>query len=331
MPRIFLEYFRKGIARTFSYELLDEWNDSSNPEANYGLLHNDLSPKPAYTALKNLIGLLKDPGSSFTPGLLDYTLAFNPPSGYDRTQYVHHLLLQKQSGKFYLVLWHEIADGDISSTPVREITPPAMPTTVTFNQAIGSATIYSLDDSGNMSSAPATISNNALNLNVTDKVTIVEIAATPTQNLVQDGGFENQTSSTLSSPWVHNYSGLAGIDFHAGKAHTGDNNGWISNTTNSWANIQQVVSVQPNTDYTLTGYIRNSGNFGNNGYFGVWGSSGKFETTYGPSGDYASGYMPVTVSFNSGNATSLTLYIGFFATNGFGWVQVDDVSLTPKS
>jgi len=175
MPRIFLEYFRLGIARTFSYELIDESVDSNNPEANYGLLHNDLTPKPAYTALKNLIQVLKNQGSSFTPGSLDYTLTFNSPAGYERTQYVHHLLLQKRSGIFYLVLWHEISDGDISNTPVREISPPAIPTTLMFNQAISKASVYSLNDSGNMSKAVAAISNNTLNLNVTDKVTIVEI------------------------------------------------------------------------------------------------------------------------------------------------------------
>ncbi len=175
MPRLFLEYFRKGIVRTFSYEFVDEWNDPNNPQANYGLLHNDLTPKPAYTALKNLINLLKDPGNSFTLGSLDYTLTVTPPTGYNLTQYVHNLLLQKRDGKFYLVLWHEISNGDISSTPVREIKPPAMPTTLKLNTPVSSAIVYSLDDKGNMSSSTATITNNTLNLNVTDKAMIVKL------------------------------------------------------------------------------------------------------------------------------------------------------------
>lgn len=175
MPRLFLEYFRVGIARTCSYELVDEWNQPGNPEANYGLLRHDLSPKPAYTALKNLIGLVKDPGANFTPGSLDYTLAVNPPTGYNRTQYVHHLLLQKQDGNFYLVLWHEISNGDTSSTPVRAIAPPPMPTKVKLNTPISSATIYSLDDSGKMSSRAATISKNTISLDVGDKVRIIKL------------------------------------------------------------------------------------------------------------------------------------------------------------
>lgn len=175
MPRLFLEYFRRGIVRTCSYELVDEWNDPNNPEANYGLLRNDLSPKPAYTALKNLISLLKEPGTSFTPGSLDYALTVKPPAGYDHTKYVHHLLLQKRDGTFYLVLWHEISNNDISSTPSREITPPAMPTKLTLKTPIRSARVYSLNDSGSMSSKAATITKNTISLNVTDKAMIVKL------------------------------------------------------------------------------------------------------------------------------------------------------------
>jgi len=175
MPRLFLEYFHQGIVRTFSYEFVDEWNDKGNPEANYGLLRNALTPKPAYTALKNLINLLKDPGSNFTPGALDYTLSVTPPEGYSLTQYVHNLLLQKQNGTFYLVLWHEISAGDITSVPVREITPPAMPTKIKLNTPISSARVYSLDDSGKMVSSAAKMSNNTISLDITDKAMIVKL------------------------------------------------------------------------------------------------------------------------------------------------------------
>jgi len=175
IPRLFLEYFRQGIVRTCLYEFVDEKSDRNSDQANYGLLRNDLSPKPAYTALKNVIAVLKDPGPSFKPGSLNYKLSFKPPAGYDRTQYLHHLLLQKRDGSFYLVLWHEVSDGDISSTPTREIKPPAMPTTLQLTTPIRYAQVYSLDDSGKMSEAAASISNNTISLNVPDKATIVKL------------------------------------------------------------------------------------------------------------------------------------------------------------
>lgn len=174
MPRIFAEYFRKGIIRTCSYEFLDQSNNPSNKEANFGLLRNDLSPKPAYTTLKKLIGLLTDPGISFTPSSLDYELTVSLPSNY-KAKYVHDLLLQKRDGTFYLVLWHEISNGDTSSTPVREITPPNIATQIRFNTPISSATLYQFDDSGNMSSADKTISNNTISTDVTDKIKVYKL------------------------------------------------------------------------------------------------------------------------------------------------------------
>jgi hypothetical protein len=177
MPRIFLEYFRKGIVRTCSYEFLDQYPTPSSSQANYGLLRNDLSPKPGYTALKNLIHILKDPGSNFPLSSLDYTLNVNPPAGYSRTQYVHDLVLQKRNGDFYLVLWHEISNNDISTSPKREITPPPMPTKLTLTTPISSsATVYSLDNLGNMSESAVTMNDdNTLNLDVTDKAMIVKL------------------------------------------------------------------------------------------------------------------------------------------------------------
>ncbi|PSB33810.1 hypothetical protein [Chlorogloea sp. CCALA 695] len=178
MPRLFLEYFRKGIVRTCSYEFLNEWNQPSNSEANFGLLRNDLTPKPAYTALKNLLGSLKDPATNaktFTPTALDYTLTVTPPTGYNRTQYVHSTLLQKATGTFYLVLWHEISNNDITVTPARTITPPAMPTKVTLTTPIRSATLSTWDDAGNRTESSVAISNKTVSVNVTDKVTILKL------------------------------------------------------------------------------------------------------------------------------------------------------------
>ncbi len=178
MPRLFLEYFRKGIVRTCSYEFLNEWNQPTNSEANFGLLRNDLSAKPAYTALKNLIARLKDSDTNaktFTPTALDYSLTVTPPTGYNRTQYVHSLLLQKSSGVFYLVLWHEISNGDITATPTRTINPPAMPTKVTLNTPIRSAMLSTWDDAGNRAETSIGISNKTISVNVTDKVTILKL------------------------------------------------------------------------------------------------------------------------------------------------------------
>ncbi len=46
MPRLFLDYFNRGVVRTFSYELVDEFPNGGQdePESNFGLLRNDSPP-----------------------------------------------------------------------------------------------------------------------------------------------------------------------------------------------------------------------------------------------------------------------------------------------
>lgn len=181
MPRLFLEYFRKGFVRTCAYEFLDQ-RMTSNSEDNYGIVRTDYSPKPAFTALKNMISLLEDntgSAATFTPASLDYTISVNPPAGYNRTNYVHSVLMQKANGKFYLAIWHEIANGDISSTPTRDIDPPSMPTTLAFATPIGSSVqMHSWDDAGVMTTSVKTVSNGQFSTQVHERFKVFEITPT---------------------------------------------------------------------------------------------------------------------------------------------------------
>ena len=114
LPRLFLEYFNRDIQRTYIHQLLDL---KPNPEADrpgwhYGLLRYDGSPKPAFFALKNLIALLQESDRVKTDSLslksLDYKLVGN-------TTEIHHTLLQKQNGNFYLILWQDVLSYDVSA------------------------------------------------------------------------------------------------------------------------------------------------------------------------------------------------------------------------
>ena len=129
--RLYLDYFNAGIVHTSIYEIADEHSDKSNAEMNYGLLHNDGSPKPAYTALKNMLTLLADPGTAYTPTALSYSLT-------GATSTIRQALFQKRNGKFYLVLWNDVsvfntsAKTDISNSVVQiAVTLGALPHAVT--------------------------------------------------------------------------------------------------------------------------------------------------------------------------------------------------------
>jgi len=138
IPRLLLEQFNYGIPRTWGYELIDTYNNPNDLEANFGLLRNDGSEKPAYVALKNLLGLLKDPGSNFTAKTLDYALSGD-------TTNIHHTLLQKRDGKFYLILWQEVSSFDLQTKT--GISVPSQPLTLTLNTIISQAAIYEPNNS----------------------------------------------------------------------------------------------------------------------------------------------------------------------------------------
>ena len=100
LTRGFFYYWNLGSMRTFIYELLDQGISSTDPQMRFGLLNNDGSVKPAFTAMKNMITVLDDSNTAFTPGKLEFQVGGN-------TQYVKYSLLQKRNKKYYLALWLE--------------------------------------------------------------------------------------------------------------------------------------------------------------------------------------------------------------------------------
>jgi hypothetical protein len=98
--RTFLEHFHDGVRRTFAYELIDEKPDPGerDQEQHFGLLRNDFTPKPAFTALKNLLDLVGPAGDE--PRLRPLRLGV---SGSDDG--VRRLVLQKADGTYLVALW----------------------------------------------------------------------------------------------------------------------------------------------------------------------------------------------------------------------------------
>lgn len=144
------------------------------------------------------------------------------------------------------------------------------------------------------------------------------------RNLVVNPGFEAQGTSTLLSPWQAEGPDTHDVEVNAGTAHTGQNDAVIQSSSSSWDAITQTVAVTPNTVYTLTGWVQN--NFGKNtGSFGVRTSAGAVlaQTSFGT----ASTYTPLTVKFNSGNNSSITVFAGFTGQKKAFLMRLDDVAL----
>jgi hypothetical protein len=163
LPRLFLEQWLHGIHRTYIYELLDL--GSSFSDNGFGLLHNDFSPKVGYNAIKSLLGLLADPGPGFQAGNLDYQLSGN-------TANVHHLLLQKRDGTFFLALWVEQPCYDMNAK--QPLTVAEQSITIATTQQLR-MTRHWLDASGNLQTSALGVGQTQT-MEVSDQVTILEIS-----------------------------------------------------------------------------------------------------------------------------------------------------------
>jgi hypothetical protein len=104
LPRLLFEYFNRGIARTYLYELIDLRNDPSRSvwDQNFGLLRNDGSPKPSFTTLANMTAILRSMGSGPRKSF-GYELA--------APETVHHTLLSTSDG-VVLAIWNEVPSWD---------------------------------------------------------------------------------------------------------------------------------------------------------------------------------------------------------------------------
>jgi hypothetical protein len=161
VPRLFLEQWMRGIRRTYLYELVDLGNRSA--EGSFGLLHSDFSPKPSCRAMQGLLRLLADPGPAFQVSGLDFELSGNLAN-------VHHLLLEKRNGTFYLVIWIEQPSYDVDAK--KELAVPGQKILVQTKPP-AKMEVYHLDENGTMQSARLGMEKT---VNVDDRITILQIS-----------------------------------------------------------------------------------------------------------------------------------------------------------
>ena len=176
-PRITLELFNNNVEKFFLYELLDGSSNRNGLELNFGMVRKDGSLKPHGRVLKNMIGLLKDPGPPFIPSTLDYHLT-SPVSVKDdsdsKTAEIHQTLLQKRDGRFYLILWYEAKSYDYLKNA--DIQVPDVPVTLTLGSVFAKVNLYRpLDSAGMMSSQPQRNVLTPITLKVPDHPLVVEL------------------------------------------------------------------------------------------------------------------------------------------------------------
>jgi hypothetical protein len=125
-PRILLEAYRDGISRTFFYQFVDPFTEAqrvqkglSKAEGTFGLLRNDLTPRPSYIALRNLMDAVDgDSARVASPGGLRLGIDGAPSD-------MRRLLLRSADGSYALVLWRQVSLWDrIGKRPVAATAVP---------------------------------------------------------------------------------------------------------------------------------------------------------------------------------------------------------------
>lgn len=119
-------------------QLIDLPSGRPATDSAFGLLRQDYSAKPAYSALRNLLHLLSDPGPPFVGQELGFELAGDLSD-------LHHLLLQKRNGVFYLILWLEKPSYDVAN---KEVTPVPARSIAVQNTGVVRMTLRPFDKAG---------------------------------------------------------------------------------------------------------------------------------------------------------------------------------------
>ena len=165
VPRIFLETFKSGIVRTFIYGLI------MKDDAGFSLLHPDGQPKPAFLAVKAMREILKDTAvEGFTPGSLAFQVEAPVPS-------VHHLLLQRSDGVFFLCLWNDIGGWDAKTK--KDKRNPDQSVQISFAKNPSKVSSYRPLTNGKDALETKTVMDQKMTVDVPDHPLILEIVPGP--------------------------------------------------------------------------------------------------------------------------------------------------------
>ena len=167
LPRLILWDLKNGVVRTYVYELIDSFNKGdADPESNFGLMRYDGSRKPAFNAIKNLIGIFSDQGAVPHPQALDWSMT-------NKDDAVQSMVFQRSDGSFLLALWLGVAAWDPDQRT--EIASKSVSTDIMLPATINKATALEFTDEGTVVSRDAVIEGLRLSLTLKDTLTVIRL------------------------------------------------------------------------------------------------------------------------------------------------------------
>lgn len=182
-PRHFAEFWRAGFARTYVYELVDEHPKADDAESNFGLIRNDLTPKPSYTALSNMIAILSEStwDKSATRWIKSDAPARAAQIDIAGPASVHHIALSRADGAIDLLVWNEVSSFDTQKG--KDLTNAPVAATIKLPTPLAATVYQPLKGTEPQQRMAA---STAISLQVPDEIIIVRLAAaTPTGSTPQ--------------------------------------------------------------------------------------------------------------------------------------------------
>jgi hypothetical protein len=183
MSRLLPEFFlRPQIRRTYIYSLIDTLPESDlwgliRPERNgqqvAGIDQFTLTPKPSYHAIKSLLDLLgegkwvKAQKEWVSPPVDPKPVEISFEGKQDST---HHLLLQKSTGDYFLLMWQEV---EAFNPTAMNFNPPVDEVRLSLPQEYKLQTLYKYDDSFKLKPIALT-EHNQITVQVPDSVVVLQ-------------------------------------------------------------------------------------------------------------------------------------------------------------
>lgn len=156
-----LDAYGEGVEKIYIYSLLDDVQ--RDPPRYHGLIDGVFRRRPAFSAVKNLMSLMLDKETAFTPGRLEYAL--NNGTGAKRK------LFQKSDGSYLLTMYQDVDSYDRRRK--QDIAVAPVPVGLTLKKPAAKIEVFTPTmDLGVKQSA---IDARAITVPVGDHVTVVKI------------------------------------------------------------------------------------------------------------------------------------------------------------
>ena len=188
MLRTYLLNYMAGVPRSYVYELVDEKPDPglTDQEEHFGLMNNDLTPKPAFTALENLLAVIGSPSApaSLTPLGLDLS---------SQATDIQSLLLEDDATYYQLILWHDESVWD--SQTHEDLAVPSVPVTVTAPAVTTAAVARPMTSS---TTSPLAVSDGSFEVSVPADPVVVSLTL-GSQNAADPAGTDSGATNAAPS------------------------------------------------------------------------------------------------------------------------------------